>query len=157
MKVLLLILPGISFGLSIPSAPLLRVLETCVPTLPTLTITYTTPAKFMVTRIIMDHIAAALHHLWMSTCHLCLKMELSHQFVLMGVDMPKGHGCDCNQQAKEDWIRVVALLRLWGCDNGVSNVSLLAQQRGVLGGSEGAEQYANYSNYGSLIDNRNNR
>ena len=112
MKVLLLILPGISFGLSIPSAQLLRVLETCVPTLPTLTITYTTPAKFMVTRIIMDHIAAALHHLWMSTCHLCLKMELSHQFVLMGVDMPKGHGCDCNRQAKEDWIRAVALLRL---------------------------------------------
>ena len=39
----------------------------------------------------------------------------------------------------------------------VSNVSLLVRQQGVLGGSEGAEQYMNYSNYGSLIDNRNNR
>ena len=27
-------------------------------------------------------------------------------------DMPKGHGCDCMQQAKEGWIRAVALLRL---------------------------------------------
>ena len=54
-------------------------------------------------------------------------------------DMPKGRGCDCKWQAKEDWIRAVALLRLWGCDKGVSNVSLLARQRGVLGGSEGAK------------------
>ena len=73
------------------------------------------------------------------------------------VDMSKGHGCDHKWQAKEDWIRAVALLRLWGCDNGVSNVGLLVRQQGVLGGSEGAEQYVNYSNYGSLIDNRNNR
>ena len=27
-------------------------------------------------------------------------------------DMPKGHGCDCMRQAKEGWIRAVALLRL---------------------------------------------
>ena len=27
-------------------------------------------------------------------------------------DMPKGRGCDRKQQAKENWIRVVALLRL---------------------------------------------
>ena len=27
-------------------------------------------------------------------------------------DMPKGHGCDRKRQAKEDWIRAVALLRL---------------------------------------------
>ena len=72
-------------------------------------------------------------------------------------DMPKGHSCDCMQQAKEGWIRAVALLRLWGCNNGVSNVSLLARQQGVLEGSEGAEQYANYPSYGNLIDNRNNR
>ena len=70
-------------------------------------------------------------------------------------DMPKGRGCNRKWQAKEDWIRAVALLRLWGCDNGVSNVSLLVQQWGVLGGSEGVKQYVNYSNYGSLIDNRN--
>ena len=55
------------------------------------------------------------------------------------VDMPKGRGCDRKWQAEEDWIRAVALLRLWGCDKGVSNVSLLARQRGVLGGSEGAK------------------
>ena len=69
--------------------------------------------------------------------------------------MPKGRGCDHKRQAKEDWIRAVALLRLWGCDKGVSKVSLLAWQQGVLGGSEGAKQYASYSNYGSLIDDRN--
>ena len=60
----------------------------------------------------------------------------------LDADMPKGRGCDRMRQAKEDWIRAVALLRLWGCDKGVSNVSLLAQQRGVLGGSEGAKRYA---------------
>ena len=27
-------------------------------------------------------------------------------------DMPKGHGCDRKRQAKENWIRAVALLRL---------------------------------------------
>ena len=54
-------------------------------------------------------------------------------------DMPKGRGCDRKRQAKEDWIRAVALLRLWGCDKGVSNVSLLARQRRVLVGSEGAK------------------
>ena len=68
----------------------------------------------------------------------------------------KGRGCDRKWQAEEGWIRAVALLRLWGCDKGVSNVSLLARQQGVLGGSEGAKkQYASYSNYGSLINDRN--
>ena len=28
------------------------------------------------------------------------------------VDMPKGRGCNRKRQAKEDWIRAVALLRL---------------------------------------------
>ena len=73
------------------------------------------------------------------------------------VDRPKEHGCDCKWQVKEGWIRVVALLRLWGYNNGVSNVSLLVQQQGVLEGSEGAEQYANYPSYRNLIDDRNNR
>ena len=54
-------------------------------------------------------------------------------------DVPKGRGCDRKWQAEDDWIGAVALLRLWGCDKGVSNVSLLARQRGVLGGSEGAK------------------
>ena len=40
----------------------------------------------------------------------------------------------------------------------MSNDSLLVQQRGVSEeGSKGVEQYANYSNYGSLIDDRNDR
>ena len=40
----------------------------------------------------------------------------------------------------------------------MSNNSLLVRQQGVLEeGSKGAEQYANYSNYGSLINDRNNR
>ena len=40
----------------------------------------------------------------------------------------------------------------------MSNNSLLAQQQGVSEeGSKGAEQYMNYLNYGSLINDRNNR
>ena len=74
------------------------------------------------------------------------------------VDMPKGHSCDHKWWVNEGWIRAEALLRLWGCDNGVSNNSLLAWQWGVSEeGSKGVEQYANYSNYGSLINDRNDR
>ena len=72
-------------------------------------------------------------------------------------DVPKGCSCDHKWQVKEGWIRAVALLRLWGCNNGVSNDSLLAWQWGVSEGSEGVEQYVNYSNYGNLIGDRNNR
>ena len=39
----------------------------------------------------------------------------------------------------------------------MSNDSLLAQQQGVSEGSEGEEQYVNYSSYGNLIDDRNDR
>ena len=74
------------------------------------------------------------------------------------VDMPKGCSCNCKWQAKESWIKAVTLLRLWGCDNGVSNDSLLVRQQGVSEeDSKNVEQYVDYSNYGSLIDNRNDR
>ena len=71
-------------------------------------------------------------------------------------DVPKGHGWNHKQWAKEGQTRVEALLRLWGCNNGVSNNSLLVQQQGVSEeGNKGVEQYVNYSNYGGLIFNRN--
>ena len=72
--------------------------------------------------------------------------------------MPKGCGCDHKHQAKKGWIRAEALLRLWECNTGASNNSLLAQQQGVSEeDSKNVEQYMNYSNYRSLIDDRNNR
>ena len=79
-------------------------------------------------------------------------------FWFMTTDMPKGYGCNHKQWANKGWIRAEALLRLWGCDDGVSNNSLLARQWGVpKEGSKGMKQYTNYSNYRSLINNRNNR
>ena len=86
-----------------------------------------------------------------------LTISCPNDVTLTYVDMPKGRSCDHKWQVKEGWIRAVALLRLWGCDNGVSNDSLLAWQRGVSEGREGVEQYTNYSSYGNLIDDRNDR
>ena len=84
--------------------------------------------------------------------------ELNFSVVIGDGDMPKGHGCNRKQWVKEGWIRVEALLRLWGYDNGVSNNSLLVWQQGVSEeDSKNVEQYADYSNYGSLIDDRNDR
>ena len=56
-------------------------------------------------------------------CELCEPSQLltpNAQFMLslyclqcpLFGDMPKGRGCDRKRQAKEDWIRAVALLRL---------------------------------------------
>ena len=93
-----------------------------------------------------------------SSSNSCRASIWAHQSSPCTGEMPKGHSCNCKQWVKEGWIRAVALLRLWGCNYGVSNDSLLAWQWGVLEeGSKGTEQYANYSNYGNLIDNRNDR
>ena len=48
------------------------------------------------------------------TTHLAKMKGLRCNLTQMGrdVDMPKGRGCDRKRQAKEDWIRAVALLRL---------------------------------------------
>ena len=81
--------------------------------------------------------ASAAHELARQTMKSCIqskftpfitgdKVWLEARNLKRNVDMPKGRSCDCKRQAKEDWIRAVALLRLWGCNNGVSNVSLLA-------------------------------
>ena len=45
--------------------------------------------------------------------HLILKFsrQIDHTWTSDDVDMPKGCSCDRKQQAKEDWIRAVALLR----------------------------------------------
>ena len=86
-----------------------------------------------------------------------LTISCPNDVTLTYIDMPKGHGCDRKWWAKEGWIRAVALLRLWGCDNGVSNDSLLVWQWGVSEGREGVEQYTNYSSYRNLIDDRNDR
>ena len=88
----------------------------------------------------------------------CITMEHNRVQPKLGFDMPKGCGCNCKQQVNVGWIRAEAPLRLWGCDNGVSNNSLLAWQWGVSEeGSKGVEQYVNCSNYRSLIDDRNER
>ena len=69
--------------------------------------------------------------------HVSVDVEASYRF---SNDVPKGCGCDHKQWAKECWIRAVALLRLWGYDNGVSNGSLLVRQWGVSESSEGTER-----------------